>query len=166
MNELATFGDIMNKQIYALTDQHSESTMTLKEITDILGVRHDDAMKTVETMAQSEAFGMIPRIKESSPMPNGGFREIETYKLTKRQSIAVAAKLNTSLLMHIIVRWQLLEDAEALERTAQSLERTAQALERQLAALAAKREARTKLQQEYRRLSVKRVQNSNKTTVA
>ena len=32
--------------------------------------------------------------------------EIETYQLNKRQSIAVAARLNTALLMRIIDRWQ------------------------------------------------------------
>ena len=138
MNELATFTGIVDKQLYALANQHSGSTMTLKEITDILGVRHNDAMKTVENMSQNPDFGMITEISYSYKMPMGGDRIMETYNLNKRQSIAVAAKLNTSLLMHIIDRWQLLEDAEAA--------RTAQALEQE-------REARTKLQRDYSHLS-------------
>ena len=36
---------------------------------------------------------------------------METYQLDKRQSIAVASRLNTALLMRIIDRWQELEHA-------------------------------------------------------
>ena len=96
----------------ALLNTSSEMTMTLKEITDMLKVRHNNAMRTVAEMAQDTDFGMITQIEYSSPMPNGGSRIIETYRLNKRQSIAVAARLNTSLLMAIIDRWQELEDAQ------------------------------------------------------
>ena len=85
-------------------------TMTLKEITDLLKVRHNDAMNVVERMAAEPEFGMITKISYSSPMPNGGFRAMETYQLNKRQSIAVASRLNTALLMRIIDRWQELEN--------------------------------------------------------
>ena len=78
----------------------------------MLKVRHNNAMRTVAEMAQDTDFGMITQIEYSSPMPNGGSRIIETYRLNKRQSIAVAARLNTSLLMAIIDRWQELEDAQ------------------------------------------------------
>ena len=37
-------------------------TMTLKEITDLLKVRHDKAMKTVETMADTLGFGTMSKI--------------------------------------------------------------------------------------------------------
>lgn len=68
-------------------------TMSLKEITDLLKVRHNDAMVIVEKMAADPEFGMITKISYPYPMPNGGVREMETYQLNKRQSIAVAAKL-------------------------------------------------------------------------
>ena len=48
-------------------------------------------------------------------------KSITTYQLNKRQSIAVAAKLNVSLLMQIIDRWQALEDAEAARREEETL---------------------------------------------
>ena len=35
-----------------------------KGITDILGVRHYNAMRTVETMMEDEAFGHAPQIEE------------------------------------------------------------------------------------------------------
>lgn len=89
---------------------HSDVThMTLKEITDLLEVRHNDAIPIVERMTENAEFGLATKI--SYPIISGKGREqlIETYQLNKRQSIAVAAKLNTSLLMRIIDRWQELE---------------------------------------------------------
>ena len=100
----------MSKSISLLTARSSEVTMTLKEITDILGVRHDNAMRTVSEMAQDMVFGHAPQIEERY---NSGKNTLITYRLNKRQSIAVAAKLNVSLLMQIIDRWQELEDAAA-----------------------------------------------------
>jgi len=81
------------------------ATMTLKEITDLLEVRHNDAMSVVSKMIENDAFGHATKISYRTSQGN----EYETYRLDKRQSIAVAAKLNTSLLMRIIDRWQELE---------------------------------------------------------
>lgn len=132
----------MDRQIAFLTSVKPEATMTLKEITDILGVRHDKALLTVENMSQNPDFGTMSKM---DIVYNVKGQTTVTYVLNKRQSIAVAANLNTSLLMHIVDRWQLLEDAEA--------ERQQAALAKQQAALAEEREARTKLQQDYRYLS-------------
>lgn len=82
-----------------------EQTMTLKEITDLLEVRHNDAMAVVSKMLENQEFGHATKISYRTSRGN----EYETYQLNKRQSIAVAAKLNTSLLMRIIDRWQELE---------------------------------------------------------
>lgn len=82
-----------------------EQTMTLKEITDLLEVRHNNAMAVVSKMLENQEFGHATKIQYRTTQGN----EYETYRLNKRQSIAVAAKLNTSLLMRIIDRWQELE---------------------------------------------------------
>lgn len=84
----------------------TNKAMTLKEITDLLEVRHDKAMKKVEIMAQDSEFGAMSKI---DIVYNDRGQKIETLKLDKRQSIAVASRLNTSLLMRIIDRWQELE---------------------------------------------------------
>lgn len=102
----------MTNSIALLATQSSEMTMTLKEITDMLKVRHDNAMQTVKLMMLDTAFGASPEIQEKIKTGGGGERTITTYALNKRQSIAVAARLNTSLLMAIIDRWQELEDAQ------------------------------------------------------
>jgi phage regulator Rha-like protein len=79
--------------------------MTLKEITDLLDVRHNNAMITVASMTLEEGFGHATEIQYRTFKGNS----YKTYLLNKRQSIAVASRLNTTLLMKVIDRWQELE---------------------------------------------------------
>ena len=85
-------------------------TMTLKEITDLLNVRHDKAMLKVAEMAKEPEFGWLSKTDIQYSSGKGRIETIETYQLNKRQSIAVSARLNTALLMRIIDRWQELEN--------------------------------------------------------
>lgn len=82
-------------------------TMTLKEITDLLSVRHDRAFDKVSKMLDSEEFGTV---SIQDIVYNDRGQTIKTYLLDKTQSIAVAAKLNTDLLVRVIKRWQELEE--------------------------------------------------------
>ena len=113
----------MNNSIANLVQQSAEITMTLKEITDILEVRHNDAMQTVRLMMRDPAFSCATEISYHMPAaPGVRAQTITTFALNKRQSIAVAARLNTSLLMSIIDRWQELEAAQrAPEKPAYNL---------------------------------------------
>ena len=81
-------------------------TMTLKEITDLLEVRHDNAMRVVAKMLEEPGFGSSPQIEE---MKNNASGSLVTYQLDKRQSLAVAARLSTKFLMRVIDRWLELE---------------------------------------------------------
>ena len=87
------------------------TSMTLKEITDLLDVRHDKAMLKVAAMAEEPEFGWVSKMDIQYSSGKGRIDTIETYKLDKRQSIAVAAMLNTALLMRVIDRWQELESS-------------------------------------------------------
>ena len=100
----------------------SAMTMTLKEITDLLNVRHNNAMRTVAEMAQDPDFGLVTQIEYPIISGKGRKQYIDTYQLNKRQSIAAAARLNTALLMRIIDRWQELESAEAARSTAKAMD--------------------------------------------
>lgn len=82
-----------------------QKTMTLKEITDLLEVRHDQAMKKVAKMAKEPTFGTMFEID----IAYNGSQTTKTYELDERQSIAVASMLNVSLLMRVIDRWKELE---------------------------------------------------------
>ena len=89
-------------------------TMTLKEITDLLDVRHDKAMLKVAAMAESPDFGQVSILDISYEKGYGALGLTKTYQLDKRQSIAVAANLNTALLIRIIDRWQELESVQPM----------------------------------------------------
>lgn len=87
--------------------------MSLKEITDLLNTRHNDAIKVVTKMLNNADFGVVTASSYRTTQGN----EYKTYLLDKRQSLAVAAKLNTSLLMKIIDRWQELEQSNPVVPT-------------------------------------------------
>ena len=90
-----------------LMNPSAAMTMTLKEITDLLDVRHDKAMLKVAAMTESPDFGTVSIL---DIVYNDKGQTTKTYQLNKRQSIAVSARLNTALLMRIIDRWQELEN--------------------------------------------------------
>ena len=95
-----------------LDNLNETKTMTLKEITDLLDVRHNDAMKIVEKMIEKSSFGTATKISYQLPKGNGATQTIETYQLDYRQSMAISAKLNTELLMRVIDRWHELESQQ------------------------------------------------------
>ena len=86
----------------------SEFVITLKEITDILQVRHNDAMAKVERLAQQPSFGVLRKTRITSGEHGG--RPTDTYELTKKQAIAVGARLNDGLLMKLIDHLERLEN--------------------------------------------------------
>jgi phage antirepressor YoqD-like protein len=88
--------------------QSNIKTMTLKEITDLLDVQHSKAMSKVSRMAIDPEFGTVSKM---DIVYNDKGQTVETYILDKRQSMAVSALLNTTLLMRVIDRWQELEQA-------------------------------------------------------
>ena len=81
------------------------STITLKEVTDMVKTRHNDAMGVVERMMASVDFGTATKISYLFYANNGAAQTLMTYQLNKRQSIAVAARLNVGMLMVLVDYW-------------------------------------------------------------
>jgi hypothetical protein len=81
--------------------------ITLKEITDLITVEHNKAMKVVEKLTLEPNFGAV---EKSATVYNDRGQTISTYLLTKKQAIAVGAKLNNNLLMKVIDRLEELEN--------------------------------------------------------
>jgi len=94
---------------------NNEATMTLKEITDLLEVEHNKAMRIVSKMTESQGFGQVEKMATCIEIGNGAKRDIQTYRLNRRQSMAVSARLNTDLLMKVIDR---LDELESSKQTA------------------------------------------------
>ena len=90
--------------------------MTLKEITDLIGVQHSKAMEKVKKLAEEPSFGRVDKMARHINMPNGGTKVLDTYLLNRKQAIAVGAKLNNNLLMRVIDRLEELEKAKSQPR--------------------------------------------------
>ena len=88
---------------------NNETTITLKEITDLISVRHDKAMLKVAELAKESSFGQVSTMDISYIKGNGAKGTTKTYKLNKKQAIAVGAKLNNALLMKVIDKLEELE---------------------------------------------------------
>lgn len=89
----------------------AETTMSSREIADLVEKRHDNVLRTVETLA---ARGVItlPQFEEvSSDGP--GPRAIGQYRIGKRDSYVVVAQLSPEFTARLVDRWQELE-AQAL----------------------------------------------------
>ena len=85
----------MELQIF---QKNEEYVITLKEITDLIGVEHNKAMKKVEELASEYGFGGLAKTATPTYNPDGSVnRYIDTYQFTKKQAIAVGARLNKTL---------------------------------------------------------------------
>ena len=83
-----------------------ERVITLKEITDLISVEHNKAMKKIAELEKEEGFGTLAKM---ATVYNDKGQTIQTYHLTKKQAVAVGARLNNTLLMKVINRLEELE---------------------------------------------------------
>ena len=100
--------------------------ITLKEITDLISVEHNKAMKVVEKLSFEASFGTLEKI---ATVYNEKGQTIPTYNLTKKQAIAVGAKLNNSLLMKVIDRLEELENQHKPKSTLDLIIQSAQKMQ-------------------------------------
>jgi hypothetical protein len=100
----------MNEMNDLATMSATVISMTLKEITDMFDVRHNNAMRIVASLGKDPAFGGVTKIDLSTSEGH----TYQTYQLNKLQSIVVAVHLNVALLMRIVDRWQELETKQAM----------------------------------------------------
>lgn len=96
-----------------------DEVITLKEITDILDVRHNDAMKKVEVLSKEPSFGQLRKVRISYAKG----KTVGTYLLNKMQAIAVGAKLNDKLLMKLVSKLEEPKD-KALILMQEHMEKT------------------------------------------
>lgn len=87
------------------------TTNTELVITDLIGERHDKSLKKVMKLAEEPSFGSLSKMDIQYTSGKGRVETLETLNLTKKQAIAVGAKLNNKLLMTVIDRLEELEIA-------------------------------------------------------
>ncbi|SFV55527.1 Phage antirepressor protein [hydrothermal vent metagenome] len=80
--------------------------ITLKEITDLLGVQHSKALEKVIKLSKEPSFGTVSKMDF---VYNNKGQTIQTLAFTKKQAIAVAARLDNTMLMQVIDKVEELE---------------------------------------------------------
>lgn len=77
----------------------TNTVITLKQITDKLGLRHDKSLLKVEKLAEEASFGAVSYL---DIVYNDQGQTITTMAFTKKQAIAAGARLDNSQLMIVI----------------------------------------------------------------
>jgi phage antirepressor YoqD-like protein len=96
-------GSMLNLQ----TSGGNDVTMSSREIADLVEKRHDNVLRTMETLAARGAI-TLPQIEEV--MNDGpGPRTIGQYRIGKRDSYVVVAQLSPEFTARVVDRWQELE---------------------------------------------------------
>ena len=109
-----------------LSTNQNTGVITLKEITDLISARHNDSMSKVEKLALEPSFGAL---RKTRIVHNEQGQEVDTYLLTKKQAIAVGAKLNNSLLMKVVDRLEELENQNKPKTTLDLIIQSAQQMQ-------------------------------------
>jgi phage antirepressor YoqD-like protein len=96
-------GSMLNLQ----TSGGNDVTMSSREIADLVEKRHDNVLRTIETLA---ARGAITLPQNEEVMNDGpGPRTIGQYRVGKRDSYVVVAQLSPEFTARLVDRWQELE---------------------------------------------------------
>jgi phage regulator Rha-like protein len=95
-----------------LTLTTTAATMTSREIADLVEKRHDNVVRTINTLVNSDLI--TPPQFEEVPNDGPGPAMIRQYRLGKRASIIVVAQLCPEFTARLVDRWQELELAAAV----------------------------------------------------
>jgi len=94
----------------ALVNFTQSISMTSKEIADLVGKRHDNTKRTIETLCQSGVISK-PQIEDGIKSANGVVEKVYIFsgEQGKRDSIIVVAQLCPEVTARLVDRWQELE---------------------------------------------------------
>ena len=99
-------------------NQHNNvQTMTSLEIAELTGKQHKNLMRDIRKMeiAWEKICGLkFELTSRTIVQPNGGTREVPCYQLTKTECLYIATKFNDEARAKLVLRWQELERANAL----------------------------------------------------
>ena len=108
----------VNNSSVVLAAQPSEMgvrEMSSLEIAELTGKQHAHVMRDIRALLEqgvSESNFGLSSYKQSQP--NGGYKEVPCYNLTKKGSLILASGYNAVLREKIIDRWEALETGQAV----------------------------------------------------
>jgi phage regulator Rha-like protein len=83
----------------------SPLTMSSREIAELLGCRHDNVKRTIETLAAKRVI----ESPQSEEIPTAT-RPVQVYRIGKRDSYVIVAQLSPEFTARLVDRWQELEE--------------------------------------------------------
>ncbi|WP_447789458.1 phage antirepressor KilAC domain-containing protein [Pseudomonas farris] len=86
----------------------SRTTMSSREIADLVESRHDSVKRTIERLSIKGIIRFTPSVETSHE--GAGAREVEVYNINKRDSFVVVAQLCPEFTARLVDRWQELEE--------------------------------------------------------
>jgi phage regulator Rha-like protein len=95
----------------------NEQRMTSLDIAEVTGKMHNDVLKAIRKMEpawEKVHQGKFALMQIRKDLPNGGYRMIPVYSLTKTESLYVATKFNDEARARLVKRWYELERANVL----------------------------------------------------
>ncbi|QMV32825.1 hypothetical protein 2A_00073 [Ralstonia phage Darius] len=95
----------------ALTSKSSVTTMSSREIAELVNSRHDDVKRSIERLADRGVVTLPPMAEVSNPGP--GPKTISEYRVGKRDSYIIVAQLSPEFTARLVDRWQELEAQHA-----------------------------------------------------
>lgn len=93
--------------------QGGDAVMSSQEIADLVGKRHDNVKRTIETLVER---GTI-QLPQNEEVKNHLGQTVEQYQIGKRDSFVVVAQLSPEFTAALVDRWQALEEQSARPMT-------------------------------------------------
>lgn len=94
--------------MHLITTTGQQATMSSREIADLVGIRHDNVKRTIDTLAQKGVIA-FPQTEEKATAGRPAVEYIFAGENGKRDSIVVVAQLSPEFTARLVDRWQALE---------------------------------------------------------
>lgn len=99
---------------FSNSENVSRTTMSSREIADLVESRHDSVKRTIERLQEKGVVSFSPSVETSHV--GAGARPVEVYLVNKRDSFVVVAQLSPEFTAALVDRWQELEGQIAQPR--------------------------------------------------
>jgi phage antirepressor YoqD-like protein len=83
-------------------------TMSSREIAELVEARHDSVKRTMERLQERGLIRFTPLVETSHE--GAGARDVEVYRVGKRDSYIIVAQLSPEFTARLVDRWQQLEE--------------------------------------------------------
>jgi len=95
-----------------MSGMQAEQRMTSLDIAAVTGKPHNDVLKAIRKMEaawEKVHQGKFSQMQIRMDLPNGGYRLVPAFSLTKTESLYVATKFNDEARARLVKRWYELE---------------------------------------------------------